>query len=67
MAGASTSASDLVPNFCSRRAMESTTAGTVPPLGPLPGMTPSGRKSLALAAFGAVPWPHTIDTLPLRA
>jgi hypothetical protein len=44
--------------------MASTTAGTVPPFGPLPGMTPSGRNSAGVAAFGAVPWPQTMETLP---
>lgn len=42
--------------------MASTTAGTVPPLGPLPGMIPAEAKAAGVASAGAVPCPFTTDT-----
>ncbi len=47
--------------------MESSMAGMVPPLGPLPGTTPTSANTAGVARAGAKPWPLITETLPALA
>lgn len=62
IAGCITSCRPIVPLSWSASAIASTIAGTVPPLGPLPGMTPASANLSGVASPGATPWPLISDT-----
>jgi len=61
IAGCITWSRVIVPLSCRARAIASTMAGMVPPMGPLPGMMPRLAKRSGVASAGAVPCPLMTD------